>query len=216
MKIKTSEGEHRVTSQGQGNFNSVGAGAGIASFLGFNANNILGNGCGNNNNCGNRTNGDCYETKEASCLREQISVLQAENFSRQAATQAFTDSVTYATTLNDKQGALLEKLSNAVISLQTENATLKSDIRCLSVVNEKDHQILRDYTTSSVNLEAERRACADENLAANFNAKLAWKADYAPYIDGQKVFCPDSSICGGILVAGGCTSCGATSKAVKA
>ena len=43
MKVKGSDGyEHSVTSQAQGNFNSVGAGAGIASFFGLNANNILG------------------------------------------------------------------------------------------------------------------------------------------------------------------------------
>ena len=43
MKIKGADGnEYHVTGQGQGNYNSVGASAGIASFLGFNANNILG------------------------------------------------------------------------------------------------------------------------------------------------------------------------------
>ena len=58
MIIKGMNGEsHNVTSQGQGNYNTVGASAGIASFLGLNANNILG-GCGNggwfnrNGNCG--------------------------------------------------------------------------------------------------------------------------------------------------------------------
>lgn len=43
MKIKGADGnDYHVTGQGQGNYNSVGASAGIASFLGFNANNILG------------------------------------------------------------------------------------------------------------------------------------------------------------------------------
>lgn len=58
MRIKGSDGhEYNVTSQGQGTFNSVGAGAGIASFLGFNAGNLFGwgNGFGRggwNNGCG--------------------------------------------------------------------------------------------------------------------------------------------------------------------
>ena len=51
MIIKGHDGEsHNVTSQGQGNYNTVGASAGIASFLGLNAGNILGGGIGYNRN----------------------------------------------------------------------------------------------------------------------------------------------------------------------
>lgn len=47
MVVKGLDGQSvNVTSQGQGTFNSVGAGAGIASFLGLNAANLLG-GVGN-------------------------------------------------------------------------------------------------------------------------------------------------------------------------
>lgn len=43
MIIKGMNGEnHNVTSQGQGNYNTIGASAGIASFLGLNAGNLLG------------------------------------------------------------------------------------------------------------------------------------------------------------------------------
>ena len=54
MIVKGMNGEsHNVTSQGQGNYNTVGASAGIASFLGLNARNILGGGWFNRNgNCG--------------------------------------------------------------------------------------------------------------------------------------------------------------------
>jgi hypothetical protein len=50
--VKTTEGyDVKVPTQGQANFNSVGAGAGIASFLGLNAGNLLNGfgwgGCGN-------------------------------------------------------------------------------------------------------------------------------------------------------------------------
>ena len=43
--------EYDVTGQGQGNYNTVGASAGIASFLGLNAGNLLG-GLWGNGNCG--------------------------------------------------------------------------------------------------------------------------------------------------------------------
>lgn len=52
MRIKGMNGEeYNVTGQGQGNYNTVGASAGIASFLGLNAGNLLG-GCGNARNAG--------------------------------------------------------------------------------------------------------------------------------------------------------------------
>ena len=53
MVIKGHDGhDYNVTGKGQGNYNSVGASAGIASFLGLNAGNLLG-GLGNwgCNNC---------------------------------------------------------------------------------------------------------------------------------------------------------------------
>lgn len=47
MQIKGMNGEsYNVTGQGQGNYNTVGASAGIASFLGLNAGNLFG-GLGN-------------------------------------------------------------------------------------------------------------------------------------------------------------------------
>lgn len=54
MKIKGTDGcDYHVTGQGQGNYNTVGASAGIASFLGLNAGNLLGGlGCGGNNRNG--------------------------------------------------------------------------------------------------------------------------------------------------------------------
>lgn len=52
MRIKGADGhDYHVTGQGQGNYNTVGASAGIASFFGLNAGNILGGlGC-NRNGC---------------------------------------------------------------------------------------------------------------------------------------------------------------------
>lgn len=53
MTIETNGGKQHVTSQAQGNYNTVGASAGIASLLGLNLGNILGRNNGNNcnNNC---------------------------------------------------------------------------------------------------------------------------------------------------------------------
>ena len=58
MRVKGADGhEYNVTGSGQGNYNTVGASAGIASFLGLNAGNLLGGLFGNNCGC----NGGCSD-----------------------------------------------------------------------------------------------------------------------------------------------------------
>lgn len=54
MRIKGADGhEHNVTGQGQGTYNTIAGSAGLASFLGLNAGNILnGGGWNRNGNCG--------------------------------------------------------------------------------------------------------------------------------------------------------------------
>ena len=71
MRVKDVNGnEHNVTGQGQGNYNTVGASLGIASFLGFNANNVLG-GWNNGNRCGsNDPSGAPVSRYEAAMMQE--------------------------------------------------------------------------------------------------------------------------------------------------
>lgn len=216
MQIKTAEGMHNVTSQGQGTLNTVLGSIGTLSALQNNNNGcgnnggLLGGLFGGNNNCNN--NGDCYERKESALLREQIAILTSQNFSREAATQAFKDSVTFTDKEVSRSNAIIEKLSNAVIDLQTESAVLKSDIRCLSAINEKDHQAIIAGYTSAVSLEAERRKCGDDNIVAWTQGELYKKANYAQYINGSDVFCPQSNICG--VIDPSC-SCSVNAKSSK-
>lgn len=95
MTIKGINGEqYNVTGSGQGNFNTVGASAGIASFLGLNAGNILG-GCGNGYGCRNGVNAPVevitsedkpisrYEAKmmqELSAKDGEIALLKADKY----------------------------------------------------------------------------------------------------------------------------------------
>lgn len=168
MQIKTAEGMHNVTSQGQGTYNTIAGSAGLASFLGINAGNILGgNGCGNGGWFGgSRNNGECWETKEASCLREQISVLTSENFARQAATQAFTDAATLATTQNDKQAQNLKELYGVVIAQGQQISAINQEIACNKIIQAKDMELMR----KDLEIEAERRCCADNSIVNYVNA----------------------------------------------
>jgi hypothetical protein len=75
MKIKGTDGcDYHVTGQGQGNYNTVGASAGIASFLGLNAGNLLGGlGWGNNRNgcgCGMNACDTLVSRYEAAMMQE--------------------------------------------------------------------------------------------------------------------------------------------------
>lgn len=170
-------------------------GLGIAGTVGL-ANQLMGGNCnggigllgGNNNNCNQ------YETKEASCLREQLAEARAQNLARAAGDQSFRDSVTYASNLNDKQAIIIEKLSDGIIELKTEVATLKSDVRCLAAVNEQEHVAITNGYQSAVALESERRKCGDENLYAYVNAT---------FVPG-KLSMPLDSICPRPMAQCGC------------
>lgn len=71
MKVKGADGyEHSVTGQGQGNYNTVGASAGIASFLGLNLGNVLGGWNNNRCNCNNDPSGVPVSRYEAAMQQE--------------------------------------------------------------------------------------------------------------------------------------------------
>lgn len=89
MRIKGSDGQdYHVTGQGQGNYNTVGASAGIASFLGINANNLLG-GLGNRCGCGGSGADGAISRYEAGMMNElagkdsKIALLEAQIYTDQ-------------------------------------------------------------------------------------------------------------------------------------
>lgn len=101
MQIKTMDGQSvNVTGQSQGNFNSVGAAAGIASFLGLNAGNVLG-GCGNRsawNGCGCECSENTFVTRYEAGLNatiaakdSRIGLLESQVFVDQKITEVVKD-----------------------------------------------------------------------------------------------------------------------------
>lgn len=89
MRVKGMDGqEYHVTGQGQGNYNTVGASAGIASFLGLNAGNILG-GWGNRCGCGGNGADGAISRYEAGMMNElagkdsKIALLEAQIYTDQ-------------------------------------------------------------------------------------------------------------------------------------
>ncbi len=95
MTIKGMDGQsYNVTGQGQGNFNTVGAAAGIASFLGINGGNILGrNGWGWNGEgcCSDNMPVSRYElgmARENDSLKAENALLRADKYTDQKIVEA--------------------------------------------------------------------------------------------------------------------------------
>lgn len=102
MDIKGMDGQsYHVTGQGQGNFNTVGSAAGIASFLGLNAGNFFGGGYGNRGMYG----GGCapcsenmpvnrYEldmSEKLNAKDSEIALLKADKYTDQKIVEAYRD-----------------------------------------------------------------------------------------------------------------------------
>lgn len=98
MTIKGMDGQsYNVTGQGQGNFNTVGAAAGIASFLGINGGNIFGrNGWGWNGEgcCSDNMPVSRYElgmVEQLNAKDSEIALLKADKYTDQKIVEAYKD-----------------------------------------------------------------------------------------------------------------------------
>ena len=161
--IKTSEGyDVKIPNQGQVTYNSVAGSAGLASFLGLNAQNILGGlGWGNRNGCGC---GTCSE--DHLVTRYELGMEQA------LAAKDSEIALLKANTYNDQKSLELFRYIDSQIG--AINARLAAqDVRNQGVadaIREVGKDI--DY---KVNLEAERRKCADCTIVNYVNQTFAPK-----------------------------------------
>jgi hypothetical protein len=139
MIVKGMNGEsHNVTSQGQGNYNTVGASAGIASFLGLNAGNLLGGlgNCGNtgwgwnrNGNCGNGCD-TLVSRYEAAMMQElaskdgKIALLESNIYTDSKIADVYERLNVKINTMKDEQNAI--NMQQAVY-----NGTNTATIACI-------------------------------------------------------------------------------------
>lgn len=99
MKVKGADGnDYHVTGQGQGNYNSVAGSLGIASFLGLNANNILG-GFGRNGNCAPMeapvSRYDLGMAQELGAKDSKIALLEAQIYTDQQTDKKIGEAITF-------------------------------------------------------------------------------------------------------------------------
>ena len=167
--VRTAEGyDVKVPSKGAVDYAVVGGSLGIASFLGLNAGNILGNGCGgglfgNRNGCG----GNC------GCSPADVAVTRYEMAMQQEiAAKDSRIALLEANTYNDQKSLELYRYIDG--KLNEINAALAAQ----AVTNQAFNSAMQsmDYKfTQQVALEAERRECADCKIVNYVNSTFAPK-----------------------------------------
>lgn len=161
--IKTAEGyDVKVPSKGAVDYAVVGGSLGIASFLGLNANSILGNGCGGGL-FGNR--GGC------GCSPADVPVTRYEMAMQQEiASKDSKIALLEANTYNDQKTLELYRYIDG--KLNDINANLAAQ----AVRNQAFNDALAstDFKfTQAIALEAERRECADCKIVNYVNSTFA-------------------------------------------
>ena len=161
--VKTMDGsEVKIPSQGQVTYNSVAGSAGLAAFLGLNAGNILGNGCGgglfgnrNGNGCGC---GDQWVTRYELAMEQQIAYKDSEIALLKSNTYQDQKSLELYRYIDGKLNEINANLAAQAVTNTSFNAALQS----------------LDYKTmQAIALEAERRQCADCKIVNYVNSTFA-------------------------------------------
>lgn len=164
--VKSAEGyDVKVPSMGQVNYNTVAGSAGLASFLGINAGNLLGGGglFGGNRNGGN------------ACGCESDHVVNRYELAMEQALAAKDSKIALleANIYNDQKSLELYKYVDGQFK-EVREFICEQKVRNQGVgdaVRELDKKI--DY---SIALEAERRKCADKSIVGYLNSTFAPKA----------------------------------------
>jgi hypothetical protein len=163
--IKTTEGyDVHIPNQGQVTYNSVAGSAGLASFLGLNAQNLLGglgwgNGWNNRNGCGCNpvdmpvTRYELGMEQQIASKDSEIALLKSNIFTDQKITETYKE-----------LRGMITGLQDFAARQSVQNQAFMDSFR--------DVQKDIDY---KVNLEAERRSCADCKIVNYVNSTFAPK-----------------------------------------
>lgn len=162
--VKSTDGyDVRVPNKGAVDYAVVGGSLGIASFLGLNAGNILGNGCGGGLFGGNRNGCSCADTpvtryemamqQEIAAKDSRIALLEANTYQDQKSLELYRY-------IDGK----LNEINAALAAQSVTNTAFNSALQAT------------DYKfTQAIALEAERRECADCKIVNYANSTFAPK-----------------------------------------
>lgn len=163
--VKTTDGyDVKVPHQGQVTYNTVASSAGLASFLGFNAQNLLGgwgfNGWGNRNGCGFASPADMPVTRYEMAMQNELAAKDSKIALLES--NIYTDS----------------KITDAYKELRGMIGNLQDFAARQSVQNQAFADSFTDVRKDidyKVQLEAERRQCADCRIVNYVNSTFAPK-----------------------------------------
>lgn len=163
--IKTSEGyDVKIPNQGQVTYNTVAGSAGLAAFLGLNAGNLLGNGCGgglfgNRNSCGCSA-ADQVVTRYELAMQQEIAAKDSKIALLEANTYNDSKTLELYRYIDGKLNEINANLAAQAVRNQAFNDALSST----------------DFKFSqAIALEAERRECADCKIVNYVNSTFAPK-----------------------------------------
>lgn len=154
----------KVASKGATDYAVVGGSLGIASFLGFNAGNILGNGCGGGL-FGNR-NGNCCSPADMPVTRYEMAM------QNELAAKDSRIALLEANTYQDQKSLELYKYVDGKFN------SINEVLAAQAVRNQAFNDALQamDYKAmQAIALEAERRECADCKIVNYANSTFAPK-----------------------------------------
>jgi hypothetical protein len=154
----------KVASKGATDYAVVGGSLGIASFLGLNAGNILGNGCGGGL-FGNR-NGNCCSPADMPVTRYEMAMQQ------EIASKDSKIALLEANTYQDQKSLELYKYVDGKFN------SINEVLAAQAVRNQAFNDALQamDYKAmQAIALEAERRECADCKIVNYANSTFAPK-----------------------------------------
>lgn len=159
MQIKGMDGLHyNVTGQSQGNFNTVGAAAGIASFLGINGSNILG-GCNRSGwgwsgegCCSDNTPVNRYElnmTREADSLKSENALLRSQVYVDQKLVDVVKDYTSQVNALAAEVRANKDAQTAVNMQQAVYNGTNTATLQCMQNSIAALQAITKTYIPSS-------------------------------------------------------------------
>lgn len=162
--VKSTDGyEVKVPNKGAVDYAVVGSSLGIASFLGLNANNILGNGCGGGlfgNRNGNCSCADTPVTRYEMAMQQEIAAKDSRIALLEANTYQDSKTLELYRYIDGKLNEINANLAAQAVTNTAFNSALQQT----------------DYKfTQMVALEAERRECADCKIVNYVNSTFAPK-----------------------------------------
>lgn len=168
--VKSTDGyDVKVPSQGEVTYGTVAGSLGLASFLGLGAN--------NGNNCGGGLLGGLLGGRNCGCSEDHCVNRYELAMEKELAAKDSRIALLEANTYNDQKTLELYRYIDAQLN-SINNRLAAQDVRNQGVAD-AIREVSKDIDYK-VNLEAERRCCADQRIVAYANGTFATKliADY--------------------------------------